>query len=84
MFLDYTCVSLLHVQDEVAEFLGGILSQGPMVQESIVVDLSDLDHRKQRRLQNDPLDDIDGHDFPSLVNTDFYCIIKINFCCMCL
>lgn len=53
------------LQDEVAEFLGGILSHGPMVQESVVVDLSDLDLRKHKKTQQELQDELDGEDFGS-------------------
>jgi hypothetical protein len=51
------------LQDEVAEFLGGILSHGPMVQESVVVDLSDLDLRKHKKSIKDIHDELDGETF---------------------
>ncbi|KAL4231455.1 KAT8 regulatory NSL complex subunit 3 [Mactra antiquata] len=58
------------ILDEISEFLGGILSQGPMIQESVVVDLSDLDQRKQRKSLNDgSLDDIDGQEFTSMTES---------------
>ncbi|XP_060565534.1 KAT8 regulatory NSL complex subunit 3-like isoform X2 [Ruditapes philippinarum] len=51
------------ILDEVAEFLGGILSHGPMVQESVVVDLSDLDLRKHKKSVKDIHDELDGETF---------------------
>lgn len=44
-----------------SEFLGGVLSQGPMIQESVMVDLTDIDIRKRRKINS--LDNIDGEDF---------------------
>jgi len=44
-----------------------VLSQGPIFQESVMVDLADIDIRKRRKMNN--LDDIDIEDYGNRVRS---------------
>lgn len=57
------------ILDEISEFLGGVLSQSPVLQESVIVDIADLDGRKARADLN--RDDHDGDvDFTTQTNLE--------------
>ena len=53
-----------HLQDDISEFLGGVLSQGALVQESVIVDMTDIDTRKRvKPPTTQPTDELDGVDY---------------------
>ncbi|KAH3789566.1 KAT8 regulatory NSL complex subunit 3-like [Dreissena polymorpha] len=57
------------ILDEISEFIGGVLSQSPVLQESVIVDLADLDGRKARADLS--RDDHDGDvDFTTQTNLE--------------
>ena len=58
--MSYLIFSHVSTQDEVSEFLGGILSQGPPILQEVRVEPVDIEVKKRKRHTSSMGDELDG------------------------